>query len=145
MVAARSTFEERDHVQVIRDYMAAQEQLDAEATLRYLADDAVIEFPYALPGMAPRVEGAEGLRAHSGLLPQFMRTFSYSDTTIEPMAAPGRFFVDTLVRAELLREGAAPYENRYAIVAEVVDGRITYWREYFGAVQIGELLAAMAG
>ncbi|HEY6758619.1 MAG TPA: nuclear transport factor 2 family protein [Baekduia sp.] len=132
--------------QVIRAYLEAQQELDADRIAAFLADDAVLEFPYALPGMAARVDGGPAaLREHAGQIPQFMKSFTYSETTVAPLAADRRYFVETKVDGVLMNDAAPPYSNRYAILAEVAGGKITFWREYFGAAQVGELLAGMAG
>ncbi|HET6509975.1 MAG TPA: nuclear transport factor 2 family protein [Baekduia sp.] len=131
--------------QVIRDYIAAQESLDADRIVAFLADDAVLEFPYALPGMAARVDGGpEALREHAGQIPQFMRSFTYSEVVVHPLAAAGRYFVEVRVDGVLTNPAAPPYRNRYAILAEVSGEQVTFWREYFGATEVGGLLAGMA-
>lgn len=129
---------------VIRDYIQAQADLDVDAMMALLTPDAIFEFPYAVAGM-DRIAGGDpaALRAHNEMMPNFIKSFEFTNIEVDQLKDEGRYLVQLDVRGVLLKE-APVYENRYCIVVTLRDGKVSHWREYFDAVSVSGLLASLA-
>lgn len=122
--------------QAVVDVAAALSRLDVDALGPMLADNAVMELPYAPPEMGRRAEGraaiVEALRVAPAMFSQFRLT-------------PGASFVSQdaqsiIVEAEsrgTFRDGGA-YANKYVILFTFSGGKIALWREYFDPLRLGE-------
>ncbi|RYG80525.1 nuclear transport factor 2 family protein [bacterium] len=113
----------------------ADQLLPAADFLAMLADDAVMEFPYAPAGLPHRLEGRAAignyLAALSALLafdriaqPIVHRT-SDRDVTILEFAGFGRGIPN-----------GEPYEQRYISVIRTLNGRIVQYRDYWDPLAV---------
>ncbi|WP_062431164.1 nuclear transport factor 2 family protein [Herbidospora daliensis] len=99
----------------------------------FLADDGVVETPFAPPGAPRRIEGRAAFAA--SMVPQreaVRALVTFTDVrdvvvheTADPRVAVVEYEVEGVRVADGLR-AAAPF----AVVVRVDDGRITLWREY---------------
>jgi uncharacterized protein len=109
-----------------------------------LADDAVIETPFAPPGRPRRIEGREEFRALAGAgraaLP--VRFEECRVTAIYDTADPEVIVVEYELAGTVTTTGhraAAPFIG----VLRVRDGQVTGWREYQDAVAIAHALGQL--
>jgi ketosteroid isomerase-like protein len=109
-----------------------------------LAEDAIIETPFAPPGRPRRFQGrAEFLafaRAGRGSLP--VRFEDCREVAIHETADPGVIVVEYELAGTVTTTGqraAAPFIG----VLQVRDGQITRWREYQDAVAIAHALGQL--
>lgn len=99
----------------------------------FLADDGVVESPFAPPGAPRRIEGRRAFAA--GAVPQreaLRARVTFTDVrdvvvheTADPEVAVVEYEIEGVRRADGMR-AAAPF----AVVVRVVDGKVALWREY---------------
>jgi ketosteroid isomerase-like protein len=98
-----------------------------------LADDGVVETPFAPPGVPRRTEGREAFAARA--VPQRealrgrVRFTAVRDVVVHKTADPQVAVIEYEVEAVRESDGlraAAPF----AVVVRVRDGRVALWREY---------------
>lgn len=103
---------------------------EADTFLDMVADNIVVEFPYAPPAAVPRVEGKAALAEY---LPG-----AASLITIESMSEPvvHRTQNSDIITLEFTCTGhgtetGIAYDQTYISVVTVVDGYITHYRDYW--------------
>jgi uncharacterized protein len=94
-----------------------------------VADDAVLEFPYAPPGFPKLIEGKPAIRRHIEGLQHSYAFESFS----EPVAYPSG--TDTVILefscvGKNVQTGA-PYNQDYISVIKLRDGLIAHYRDYW--------------
>ncbi|MFC4536130.1 nuclear transport factor 2 family protein [Sphaerisporangium dianthi] len=120
----------REAFERFRDYLLAGTSAGLE---RFLADDGVVESPFAPPGALRRMEGREAFASSAvprrEALLERIRFTAVRDVvvheTADPQVAIVEYEVEAVRKADGLR-AAAPF----AVVVQVRDGRVALWREY---------------
>ncbi len=96
-----------------------------------LAEDAVIEFPFALPGRPARFEGREQFlefaQPEQAALP--VRFDDIRDVVIHDTTDPEVIVVEYVMAGTFTTTGQQA-EAPFVSVLRVRDGRIVLWREY---------------
>jgi ketosteroid isomerase-like protein len=109
---------------------------DMNRWLDLLADDAVVELPYAGDlGVLPRLEGRDAIREHflgviksfEGLTFSHIRTYPTTDPNVGVVEAHGSATITTTGRR---------YEQDYIMVVKGRDGRIVHYREYWNPLPV---------
>lgn len=113
--------------QIVRAFMKAMERLDYDAAVQHLAPDC----EYTNPPPIGTVRGPAGVRAV--LEPFFAPTLENEFRILREATNGGLVFHERLDRHRL-KDGWV--ELPVTGVYEVVDGKITYWRDYFDAQTI---------
>jgi ketosteroid isomerase-like protein len=118
------------------DALAAVSRMDADALRPMLGDAAVLEFPYAPPGLPSRIEGGaavvEALRLTSTLFSQFEIAPKAS------FASPDSEAVLFQCESRGIRVDGGAYANRYVILFVFHEDNIQLWREYFDPLRLGD-------
>lgn len=120
----------REAFERFRDHLLAGTSPGLET---FLADDGVVESPFAPHGAPRRIEGREAFAARAvpqrEALRQRIRFTAVRDVvvheTADPQVAVIEYEVEAVREADGLR-AAAPF----AVVVRVRDGRVALWREY---------------
>lgn len=114
---------------------------DAATFLDMLADNAVMEFPYAPPGFATRLEGKVAIARHLESLGVMI--------AFDGMGAPAIYATNdpdlTILEVEGFGRGVStgePYDQRYISVIRMENGRIVHYRDYWNPLA---LLRALRG
>jgi uncharacterized protein len=121
----------REAFERFRDRLLEGSAAGLDASL--LADDCVIEAPFAPPGVPRRIQGRDAFAAWAAPRRQALvgriRFTAVRDVvvheTTDPQVAVVEYEVEAVREADGLR-AAAPF----AVVVGVRDGRIVLWREY---------------
>lgn len=104
---------------------------DIERWLQLFADDAVVEFPYAVRlGLPTRLPGKPAIAAYFRRTPGVFRDLKFRDLRVHAGADPDVVVAEVHGSATLVPGGAA-YEQDYVMVLETCDGRIVRYREYW--------------
>jgi ketosteroid isomerase-like protein len=122
----------RTAVDVATDFLARLGELDIEGALANFADDAVQEMPYSPAGFPQRLDGLEAIRRQYGGLPDAYRSMHFEVAARHQTTDPARVVLEYTGSIELNAGGR--YDNTYIGVFDVVDGRITRFREYFDPI-----------
>ncbi len=120
-----------DAVVVVREVLRLAASMHVDSLAAHLADDVVMELPFAPPGFAREHHGKEAVVRFQQLA---ARSFSSFMMTTDRVLAT----VDAhVVLAEHHSDGIAarsgrPYQNRYVTIFTLDDaGRIRRWTEYY--------------
>lgn len=115
----------------------------AHSFLQMLADDAVMEFPYAPPGIAGRLEGRAAITAHVNGLGHILTIERMTDLVVYPTTRPGVVVLEFGCLGSGVSTGK-PYNQTYISVITLRDGHIVHYRDYWnplvvlGAMEQGE-------
>jgi len=95
-----------------------------------LAEDAVMEFPFAPPSRPRRVEGKSNIMKYLQAIQGNITVTSFSDVEIHRMIDPDCVVVEMTGHGTVLATGAA-YDRRYIDVFRTKNGRIQLFRDYW--------------
>ena len=124
-------------VSTVRAFMAAMEALDYDTAMMHVADD--VEYTNMPMGPSGTLRGPAGIRA---VLEPFFAPTLENEWVIKSVAVSGNtVFMERLDRHRMAKGWA---ELPVTGVFEVVNGRITSWREYFDFATIERAMAALA-
>jgi ketosteroid isomerase-like protein len=108
------------------------------------AENGVLEWPFAAPGMPRRIEGREAIR--EVLLPlgeaarrAGRRLRGYDAVVVHDTTDPQEIVVEFEVEGERADDGE-PYRLSYIQVLRVVDGEIALLRDYWNPLALTALL-----
>ncbi len=113
--------------------------MDVDGALDCFAEDAVQELPFAPEGFPRRLDGIDALRRQYGGLPNAYRSMAFPVDAVRAMADPEWLLLEYRGAIELVVGGR--YDNRYAGLFHVVDGRIRLFREYFDPIVLARAFA----
>jgi hypothetical protein len=100
-----------------------------------VAADGVVEFPFALPGMANRLEGRDALAAHLQRVGGRVKFDRMSEPLIHQTTDAGVLIIVFEGFGHGVTTGE-PYEQRYIAVIRVRDGHIVHIKEYWNPLAI---------
>lgn len=132
--------------------LALGDRIDPDATsfLDMLADDVVMDFPYAPPGMATRLDGKAAIARHLQDLGGRIAFDHMGRPTVFATTDPDV----TLVEFDGFGRGLStdePYDQRYISIIRTRNGRIVHYRDYWNplvllrALRGGAVVDALAG
>ncbi len=115
---------------VMRD--ALGDRIDAAAVtfVDMMADDFVMEFPFARPGMQTRIEGRSAVLAYLMTVGQGVSIDSVSNVVVHDTADPEVVIVEFEGHGRSVKTGEA-YEPRYISVIRTRGGRMVHYRDYW--------------
>jgi len=109
---------------------------DPQAWLALFGDDAVIEFPYSAKlGLPTEFRGKDAIAAHINRMVSAMHGLEISQVVIYPAADPSLAFAEFHAEA-LVGPGKHPYSQDYIAYAQVKDGKIARYREYWDPIRV---------
>jgi uncharacterized protein len=100
-----------------------------------VAEDGVIEFPYAPPGFAQRLKGREAIAAHLQALAERLEFNSVADVVKHETADPEVVIIEYSGFGRGLPTHE-PYEQRYISVIRVRDGQIIRYQDYWNPIAV---------
>jgi len=115
---------------------ALGERVDPAATnfVDMMAEDFVMEFPYARPGMQTRIEGRAAVLAYLMTVGQGVSVDSVSNVAVHDTTDPDVVIVEFDGHGRAIKTGE-PYEQRYISVIRTRDGRIVHYKDYWNPIQ----------
>lgn len=120
---------------------------DATDFTTMMAEDGVMEFPYAPPGGVHSLKGRAELGAYLERLGGVIELLSFSEPRVHRTTDPGVVVLEFTARGRGVKTGN-PYEQAYISVVTVRDGYIERYRDYWnplvGRQEIDELGAPKA-
>ena len=106
----------------------------AETFVEMVAEDGVMEFPFALPS-PKRVEGREALAAHIAFLAGRIEFLSVSDVVKHVTGDPEIFIIEFAGSGRAVATGE-PFEQRYISVIRLRDGHIVRYTDYWNPIAV---------
>ncbi|KTE02770.1 hypothetical protein ATE68_06920 [Sphingopyxis sp. H038] len=116
---------------------------EAATFLDMLADDGVMEFPYAPPGLATRLDGKAAIAQHLEGLADMIAFDRMSEPTVHATTDPDV----TIVEVEGFGRGVTTgesYDQRHISVIQTDAGRIVHYRDYWNPLVVVRALRGSA-
>jgi uncharacterized protein len=105
------------------------------------ADDAVMEFPFAPPGLQAKVEGKKAIAEFFSAGVSKLVTFEkFSGHQYTQAAKPGVTFVELTGKGKSLVKGSA-FKQTYCLRLTVAGGKITHFKEYMNPLVVQQITA----
>lgn len=119
--------------------VALNDLLDPAATtfMEMMADDAVMEFPYAPPGLTQRLEGRAALAEYISGLVNIIKVESMTLSVIHHTTQPGVLILEFEGAASSVQTGNL-YNQIYISVITLRDGYIVHYRDYWNPLVVLE-------
>jgi ketosteroid isomerase-like protein len=120
---------------MLRDALGARINPDAPGFVEMMADDGVMEFPYAPAGMPTRLEGRAAIAAHLERIGGMIAFDRMGTAVVHPSTDPDL----VVIEFEGFGRGVAtgePYDQRYISVIRTAGGRITHYRDYWNPLVV---------
>lgn len=119
---------------VMREALGARIDPSAETFVDMMSEDFVMEFPFARPGMSPRIEGRPAVLTYLMGVGQGISVDAVDDVVIHDTADPEVVIVEFAAHGRALKTGE-PYEQRYISVIRTRDGRMVHYKDYWNPIQ----------
>ena len=101
-----------------------------KALVDLLAEDMVMEFPFAPPGRPRRVEGKENIIAYNKEVMSISKGTDYTDLEVYQTTDPNCIIVEMTGHGTVTATGN-PFERRYIDVFRTENGHIKFVRDYW--------------
>jgi uncharacterized protein len=118
---------------LLRETLDARLHPDAHSYVEMLAEDGVVEFPYAIPGLPQRVEGRAALAAHLDRIAGMIEFTRFADIVKHETSDPDVVILEFSGHGRSVESGE-PYEQRYVSVIMIRDGYIVRYQDYWNPV-----------
>jgi len=112
----------------------------ANSFVEMMAEDGVMEFPYASAHEPARLHGREAVRQHLASLSGLLDIDSFHDLVVHPSQTPGVFVLQMRCIGKAVTTGL-PYNQRYISVITVADGYIVNYLDYWNPLVLEEALS----
>jgi ketosteroid isomerase-like protein len=112
---------------------------EAVSFVDMLADDAIMEFPYALPGSVERLDGKAAIEKYMEEVSGRLQIERFAPPVIHP--TPDGFVLETSCEGVATRTGK-PYNQQYISVITLRDGHIAHYRDYWNPMVALEAMGA---
>jgi ketosteroid isomerase-like protein len=119
---------------VMKDALGDRVDSAAANFVEMMAEDFVMEFPYARPGMQTRIEGRAAVLAYLMTVGQGVSLDSVSNVVVHDTTDPEVVIVEFDGHGRALKTGE-PYEQRYISVIRTRGGRIVHYKDYWNPIQ----------
>lgn len=126
----------------------------ASTFIDMMAEHAVMEFPYSLPGLPSRLDGRDAVARHLERLAGLIAFDRIGAPTVHPSTDQDLVIIEFDGFGRGVETGEA-YDQRYISVVRTENGRITHYRDYWnpiavlratkGAAQVDAMVGADAG
>jgi ketosteroid isomerase-like protein len=121
-------------VSVLRDALGDRLDPSADNFIAMMSDDFVMEFPYARPGMQPRIEGREAVVAYLMTVAGNVSVDTVDAVAVHQTGDPEVVIVEFEARGRSLKVDE-PYEQRYISVIRARNGRMIHYKDYWNPLQ----------
>lgn len=119
----------QDFPAMLREALGDRVAADATGFVDMLAKDAVMEFPFAPPGLPRQLKGREAVADHLTKLARLIRFDRIGPATV--LARDGATTVLAFEGTGTGVETGAPYDQRYLSVITTAGGRIVRYLDYW--------------
>ncbi|UDL94417.1 nuclear transport factor 2 family protein [Lichenihabitans sp. PAMC28606] len=117
----------------LREVLGARLHPNAHSYVEMLAEDGVVEFPYAIPGLPQRVEGRAALAAHLDRIAGLIEFSHFADTVKHETSDPEVVIIEFSGHGRSAASGE-PYGQRYVSIVTTRGGYIVHYKDYWNPV-----------
>lgn len=126
---------------MLREALGDRIDKGASSFIDMMAEHAVMEFPYALPGLPLRLEGRDAVARHLERAAGLIAFDRMGAPTVHPSTDQDLVIIEFDGFGRGVETGEA-YDQRYISVVRTENGRITRYRDYWNPIAV---LRAMKG
>ena len=119
---------------VMRDALGDRINPAAVTFIDMMAEDFVMEFPFARPGMQTRIEGRTAVLTYLVSVGQGISVDSISHVVVHDTADPEVVIVEFEGHGHSLKTDE-PYDQRYISVIRTRGGKIVHYKDYWNPIQ----------
>ena len=117
-------------IDVLHRYLASvAADSDIDELMEMFTEDAVLEMPYHPDEAARVLDGRDAIRARVAISRKLFSRISFFDIVIRRTDDEATFVLEYGGDGE--STDGKVYRNRYCVIAQLRDGRLALWREYF--------------
>jgi ketosteroid isomerase-like protein len=124
---------------VIATHIAAIASLDVDRYMEQWNADGRLEMPYHPVVEARVLDGEEAIRRRMTTAAELMEECNLYNVKVSALEGSGEYLLEYLGSGRM--RGAGAYSNSYCVVAKIVSGKISLWREYFNPSARSEALS----
>ena len=117
----------------LRETLGPRLNPDAHSYVEMLAENGVVEFPYAIPGLPQRLEGRAALAAHLERMAGMIEFTHFADMVKHETSDPEVVILEFNGFGRSVVSGE-PYEQRYVSVITIHDGYVVNYKDYWNPV-----------
>lgn len=121
-------------VSVLKDALGDRIDASAGNFIEMMAEDFVMEFPYARPGMQPRIEGREAVVAYLMTVAGSVAVDTVDNVVVHETGDPEVVIVEFEAHGRALKVDE-PYRQRYISVIRARGGRMIHYKDYWDPIQ----------
>jgi uncharacterized protein len=122
-------------LQIVSDYQRLLREGSWGAWAKLWAEDGLLEFPYAPEGKPSTYHGRAAILAYMKSAASGFSINSVEGYKVHTMTDPTVACVELSIKGTMSGSGA-PYNQRYVIIFETVDGQIKHYREYWNPLVV---------
>jgi AcrR family transcriptional regulator len=110
---------------------------DGEAVRPLLADDAIMELPFAIPPFPSAKSGGDAIASGIKSGSRIFTTFRLTPRTFYPSPETDSIVVEVESEGQLTKGGT--YSNQYVFIFKFANDKIVLWKEYFNPLRLPDL------
>jgi uncharacterized protein len=122
-------------LQIVSDYQRLMREGNWDAWAQLWAEDGLLEFPYAPEGKPSTYHGRAAILAYMKSAAGSFSIDSVEGHKVHTMTDPTVACVEISITGTMSGSGA-PYNQRYVIIFETVDGQIKHYCEYWNPLVV---------
>lgn len=130
------------NMEIVREYIDAINAWDFAKKSELLADDAVLEMPFAPEPFSRRLEGRENIIAFVETIPPLIDAENLHDVWMDTLHGDPGEIVCTYKSDMEINPDKVPYRNNYITRWTVRDGKVTHFAEFYDGI---ELIKSLGG
>lgn len=121
-------------VSVLRDALGERIDPSAANFIEMMAEDFIMEFPYARPGMQRRIEGRTAVVAYLMTVAGSVSVDTMDNVVVHQTADPEVVIVEFEAHGRALKVDE-PYVQRYISVIRARGGKMIHFKDYWDPLQ----------
>jgi AcrR family transcriptional regulator len=137
--------ESRDPIENYSKFMRATVQTlfeavslaDGQALRPLLADDVLMELPFAIPPFPSAKSGGDAIASGIKGGSRIFTSFRLTPLTFYPSPETNSIVVEAASEGQLTKGGT--YSNQYVFIFKFANGKIVLWKEYFNPLRLPNL------
>jgi ketosteroid isomerase-like protein len=110
---------------------------DGEALRPLLADDAIMELPFAIPPFPAAKSGGDPIASGIKNGSRIFTSFRLTPQTFYPSPETSSIVVEVQSEGQLTKGGT--YSNQYVFIFKFTNNKIILWKEYFNPLRLPDL------
>ncbi len=119
---------------VLKDALGARLDPSAANFMDMMADDFVMEFPYARPGMQEKIEGKIPVLMYLATVGQNVSVDTVTHVATHETGDPEVVILEFEAHGTS-RKTSEPYDQRYISVIRARGGRMIHYKDYWNPIQ----------